>query len=181
MLTVEQVVAAHRTQLGTAFGASAKVFEGIEKLARLNLQAGRTTLEECAEAARALFKVTDPQEIVALQSAAFEPAAAKWTGYAGQVYAILAATGAELRQIVEQSTAEAQNNVVAAVEQALKNAPAGSENATAFVKSAFSAANTAFENLQSTVRQFSEAADAQVASVTEAAAERVAPRSKRAA
>src|SRR4029450_2118038 len=85
MLPVEQVTTAQKAQLGAAFGASAKVFEGIEKLARLNLQAGRATLEEGAEACGALLKITDPQELVALQSAAVEPTAAKWTGYAGQV------------------------------------------------------------------------------------------------
>jgi phasin family protein len=181
MLPVEQVATAQKAQLGAAFGAGAKVFEGIEKLARLNLQAGRATLEECAEACRAMLKITDPQELVALQSAAVEPTAAKWTGYAGQVYAIVAATGAELRQIAEQSAAEAQSNIVAAVDAALKNAPAGSENATTLVKSAFAAANTAFDNLQSTYRQLSEAADAQVETLTATAGQRVAPRSKRAA
>jgi len=120
--------------------------------------------------------MSDPQELVALQSAAVEPTAAKWTGYAGQVYAIIAATGAELRQLAEQNAAEAQNNVVSVVEAALKNAPAGSENATALVKSAFAAANTAFENLQTTYRQVSEAADAQVENFTQ----RAAPRGRRA-
>ena len=70
MLNVEQVVAAQKTQFGSAFGASAKVFEGFEKLARLNLQAGRATLDECAEACRAMLKMSDPQELIALQSAA---------------------------------------------------------------------------------------------------------------
>src|SRR4051812_14894922 len=120
MLTVEQVVAAQKTQLGNTFGASAAVFEGIEKLVRLNLLTSRTTLDECAEACRAVLKITDPQELVALQSAAVEPTAQKWTGYAGQVYAIVAGTGAQLRAIAEQNAAAAQSNVVSAVEAALK-------------------------------------------------------------
>jgi phasin family protein len=155
------------------------VFEGIEKLARLNLQAGRATLDECAEACRAMLKITAPQEFVALQVAAVEPVTAKWTGYAGQVYAIIAATGAELRQIAEQSAAEAQSNLASAVDATLKNTPAGSEQATAFVKSTFAAANTAFENLQNTYRQIGDVADAQVETMT-AAAQR-APRNRRAA
>jgi phasin family protein len=180
MLNVERVVAAQKTQLGTAFGAGATVFEGIEKLARLNLQAGRATLDECAEACRAMLKITDPQQFVALQSAALEPATAKWAGYAGQVYAIVAATGAELRQIAEQSATEAQNNIASALEATLKDSPAGSEQATAFVKSAFATVNAAFEKLQSTYRQMGEVADAQVETLT-AATQRSTPRSKRAA
>jgi len=167
MLTVEQLVAAQKTQLGTAFGASAMVFEGGEKLVRLNLQTARVTFDEYAEACRAVLKVTHPQELLALQSAAVEPTAAKWSGYAGQVYAIVAATGAQLRALAEQNAAEAQGNVVSAVEAALKNAPAGNDNASAFVKQAFAAANTAFENLQSTYRQMTDAADAQVETMTQ--------------
>jgi phasin family protein len=167
MLTVEQVVAAQKTQLGTAFGASATVFEGVEKLVRLNMQTARATLDEFAEATRAVLTVTHPQELLALQSAAVEPATAKWAGYAGQVYAIVAATGAQLRALAEQNAAEAQGKVVSAVEEALKNSPPGSDNASAFVKQAFAAANTAFENLQTTYRQMTDAADAQVETITQ--------------
>jgi phasin family protein len=166
MLTVEQVAAAQKSSFGTLFGFSAKAIEGIEKLAQVNLQAGKATLDELAEASRAVLALKDPQDLVALQSAAVEPTAAKWAGYAGQVYAIVAATGAELRQLAEQGAAEAQQNLVAAIEGAFKNAPAGGENAAAFVKAAFAAANAAFDNLQTAAKQVSDAADAQVQTVT---------------
>jgi phasin family protein len=167
MLTVDQVVAAQKTQLGTAFGASATVFEGVEKIVRLNMQAARATLDEFTEATRAVLNVTHPQQLLALSSAAVEPTTAKWTGYAGQVYAIVAATGAQLRALAEQTAAEAQGNLVSAVEEAMKNAPSGSEGATAFVKQAFTTANNAFENMQSTVRQMTDAADAQVETISQ--------------
>ena len=166
MLTVEQVLAAQKSNLGTLFGFGAKAVEGFEKLAQLNLQASRATLEELAEASRAVLALKDPQELVALQSAALEPTAAKWAGYAGQVYAIVAATGAELRQLAEQRAAEAQQNLVAVVESTLKNVPGGSENAAAIMKTAFAAANAAFDNVQTAVKQVSDAADAQVQTMT---------------
>ncbi|HEX6363429.1 MAG TPA: TIGR01841 family phasin [Albitalea sp.] len=169
MLTVEQVLSVQKTQLGNAFGASAKVVEGVEKLARLNLETGRATLDQCADACRAMLGMSDPQQLVALQTAALEPTAAKWTGYAGQVYAIVAATGAELRQIAEQSASEAQSTVLSALEAVLANTPAGSDNATAMVRQAFEAANNAFQNVQSAWRQAGEAADAQVETLTAAA------------
>jgi phasin family protein len=166
MLTVDQVVNAQKSQLGNAFGASAKVFEGVEQLARLNLQATRSTLDQWADACRAVLNVSEPQQLLALHAATVEPLAAKWTGYAGQVYAIVAATGAELRQLAEQTANDAQSQVVSAVEAALANAPAGSEGATAIVKSAFAAANSAFQNAQEAWRQAGQVADAQVETVT---------------
>lgn len=161
MLTLDQVLSAQKTQLGNAFGAGAKVVEGVEKLARLNLETGRTTLEQVADACRAVLTMSEPQQFAAMQAAALEPAAAKWTGYAGQVYGIVAATGAELRQIAEQSAEEARSSVLAALEAMLANAPAGSENATAMVRSAFDAANGALQSAQGVWRQAGEAADAQ--------------------
>ena len=166
MLNVEHILNAQKSQIGTAFVASAKVFEGVEQLARLNLQAGKSTLDQCAEACRAVLGMSDPQQLVVLQAATVEPTAAKWTGYAGQVYAIMAATGAELRQLAEQNANEVQGQVVSAVEAALANAPAGSEGATALVKTAFAACNSAFQNAQEAWRQAGQAADAQVESMT---------------
>jgi phasin family protein len=169
MLTVDQVLSTQKAQLGNAFGAGAKVFEGVEKLARLNLDTGRTTLEQCADACRAVLSLSEPQQLAALQVAAFEPTTARWLGYAGQVYAIVAATGAELRQIAEQSAAEAQGGVVAAMETVFANAPAGSEGATAMMRTAFEATQSAFQNAQAVWRQAGEAADAQVDTMTAAA------------
>jgi phasin family protein len=166
MLTVEQVINARKLQFGNVFGASAKVFEGVEQLARLNLQAGRTALDQCAEACRAMLNPSDPQQLFALQVAAIEPAAARWTGYAGQVCAIVAATNAQLRQLAEQSASDVQEQVASAFEAVLANAPAGSEGAAAMAKSAFAAANTAFQNAQEAWRQAGEAADAQVETMT---------------
>src|SRR5438132_13143635 len=48
MLTVEQLVAAQKAQLGNLFGVTAKAYEGLEKLVELNLQAGKSKLSDVA-------------------------------------------------------------------------------------------------------------------------------------
>ena len=44
--TPEQVLAAHKANVETLFGLTAKAFEGVEKLVELNLQVAKTTLSE---------------------------------------------------------------------------------------------------------------------------------------
>jgi hypothetical protein len=52
------------------------------------------------------------------------------------------------------------------VETASKSAPAGSEGAVAAIKSAIAAANSAFGNMNTVAKQFSDAAQANIASMT---------------
>jgi hypothetical protein len=69
-------------------------------------------------------------------------------------------------KVVEAQVAELQKNVLAAVDTALKSAPAGSENAVALVKSSVAAASNAFDSVQKAAKQAAEAAEANFKRVT---------------
>ena len=177
MLTVEQVVAAQKAQLGNLFGITAKAYEGLEKLVELNLLAGKSALSEAAEASSAALSIKDPQGIFALQTTAVQPSAEKLAAYGRQVYDIVSATNAEVAQIVESAAAEAQRAFASSFEVAFKNAPAGSENAVAFVKQAVAAANSAYESVQKAMKQAAEATEANMQAATSTATK--ATRAKR--
>jgi uncharacterized protein YegP (UPF0339 family) len=76
------------------------------------------------------------------------------------VYEIAASTGAEVSRVAEATSAEAQAKFMSIVDTAVKNAPAGTENAVALVKSAVAAANNAIESVQKAAKQAAEVADA---------------------
>jgi uncharacterized protein YegP (UPF0339 family) len=65
------------------------------------------------------------------------------------------------------------------VDTAVKNAPAGTENAVALVKSAVAAANNAFESVQKATKQAAEVADANFQAMSSTAVR--ATKAKRAA
>ena len=69
----------------------------------------------------------------------------------------------------EAQLAEIQKSFAAAVDGALKNAPAGSESATALVKSAITAANNAYESVHKAAKQAAEFTEAGVSAATSAA------------
>ena len=182
MLTVEQVITAQKASLGNIFGVSARAYEGFEKLVELNLQAGKASLAEAADTARAALAAKDAQEIVALQTSAVQPSVDKLAAYGRQAYDIVAATNADIGKIAEETIAEAQKTFAASFEQAVKNAPAGTENAVTFLQSAVAAANSAYESVQKAVKQAADVAEANVEAVAATATKAAgAARSKRAA
>jgi phasin family protein len=180
MITAEQIAAAHKANIETLLGLTSKAFEGVEKLVELNLQVARAALEEAGETTKAALSVKDAQELLALQAGLLQPAAEKAASYGRHVYDITSGTQAEVAKVAEAQVTEAQRKLTALVETAVKNAPAGTENAVALVKSAVAAANNAIESVQKAAKQASSVAEANfqavAATATKAAA---APRARR--
>jgi len=179
MITVEQIVNTQKSSVDTLFGLTGKAFEGIEKLIELNLSAAKTAMAEAAQTTQAALSVKDAQELMALQSSLLQPAAEKAAAYSRYVYEIAASTGAEVTRVAEATTSEAQAKFMSIVDTAVKNAPAGTENAVALVKSAVAAANNAFESVQKATKQAAEVADANFQAMSSTAVR--ATKAKRAA
>ena len=160
MLTAEQIVSAHKSNVETFFGLSGLAFDGVEKLIELNTMVAKSALGEAAATIQAALSVKDAQEMLALHAGLLQPAAEKAASYGRQVYEIAAATGAEVGRVAEATAADAQAKFLSVVDNAVKNAPAGTENAVALVKAAVAAANNAFESVQKAGKQAAEVADA---------------------
>lgn len=169
MLTAEQVLAAHKANVETLFGLTHKAFEGVEKLVELNLQATKAALAESANNTQTLLSVKDAQELLSFQAGLLQPLAEKTAAYSRHLYDIAAGTGAEFGKVAEAQTAEAQAKFISLVDNAAKNAPAGSETAVAVMKSAVSAANNAIESVQKAVKQATEMAESNFNTVTASA------------
>ena len=183
MMTVEQIVNVQKSNVETLFGLTGTAFEGIEKLVELNLQVAKSAIADAAANTKAALSVKDAQELMALQAGLLQPAAEKAAAYSRHLYDIAASTNAEVTKVAEATASEAQAKFMAVVDSAVKNAPAGSENAVALVKSAVAAASNAFEGVQKAVKQASDVAEAnfQAISTSAAKATQVATKSKRAA
>jgi phasin family protein len=186
-LTAEQIAAANKANVETMLELSQKAFAGVEKFVELNLQAAKASLEESAEHAKALLSAKDAQEVMALQASLIQPTSEKAVSYGRQVYEIAQSMQAEVAKLAEAQLAGAQEKFGTMVEGALKNAPAGSENAAALVRSAMSAANNAYESVQKAAKQAAGVAEANFQAMTQTAANaakaaaQTAPKPRRAA
>jgi phasin family protein len=169
MLTAEQIVAAQKANIETIFGLTQKAFEGVEKLVELNVQATKAALSESANSTQAMLSVKDAQELLTLQASLMQPLAEKTVAYSRHLYDIASGTSAEFGKAAEAQATDAQKKFMSVVDNASKNAPAGSETAVAVMKSAVSAANNAMESVQKAVKQATEMAEANFNSVTSSA------------
>jgi phasin family protein len=167
--TPDQLMAAQKANVETLFGLTQKAFEGMEKLVELNLQVAKTSLAELADTTKAALSVKDAQELLALQAGMLQPAAEKAAAYGRHLYEIVAATNAEVSKATEATVADSQKKVLSLVDNAVKNAPAGTENAVALVRSAITAANNAYETAQKAAKQAAEVAEANFQAVTNTA------------
>lgn len=170
VLTVEQVVATQKANLETLFGLTNKAFEGVEKIVELNLTASKASLSEAAGHAQSILSVKDVQELIALQSGLLQPMAEKTAAYSRHLYDIASSTSAEFTKVAEEQAADAQSKLAGMVDNAAKNAPAGSEAAVAILKSSMAAATNALESVQKAVKQATEVAEANVQAVVATAA-----------
>jgi phasin family protein len=139
-----------------------RAFESVEKVIDLNMNVAKASLEESAANVQQLLSAKDPQEFFSLSAAQAQPTAEKALSYGRHLAGIASSTQAEFTKAAEAQIAETNRKVLALVEEVSKSAPAGTENAVAFVKSAIGSANAGYEQLSKTTKQAVEAFETNV-------------------
>lgn len=175
MTTPENLMKMHAEAVKASGAAANKTLEGFQKLAALNLQTAKATLEESSEQIRALLAAKDAKALTELVTSFAQPAPEKFTAYAKAVYAITREANSDLTAMVEKQIADSNRQLAEAVEALAKNAPAGSEGTVNFIRQALAAAQAAYEQVNTATRQFVQMAEANV----EGAAKAAAPRAKK--
>ena len=143
-------------------------FDGIERLALLNLAAARSVFEATLSNVTTLLGAKDVQSFVSIHKELSAPSLEKGMEYSRNVIAIASETKDKIAKEVESHVAETNAKVSGLVEKALESAPAGSEVAVAAVKTAIKTANEAYEGLNKAAKQAAEVAEASVAAATSA-------------
>lgn len=164
----EQFVALHRQSLESAQAIAVASFTGFEKLAQLNVQAAKTSVEESVQRGMSLLETRDVKALADTYSESAQPSGEKLTAYARHVYEIASETGAEIAKVVEKQLSESSRQLTASIEAMAKNSPVGSEGVVTLVKSAVTAANATWDQVNKASRQVVEMTEANVANATNA-------------
>jgi phasin family protein len=181
LTTPDQLVAMHKVMIDSLQAVALKSVEGFERLAELNMAAAKSTMEESAEQVKALLEIKDPKAFADMAMGSAQPAADKATAYAKHVYEITSETNGEIARIVEKQFAEGNKQLYATIDVLAKNAPAGSEGVVSFVKSAVSAANTAYDQVNNATKRVVELTEANMAAAAKTTATGAARAAKKAA
>jgi len=172
--TNDQFAAANSAAVNSFLTIANTSLASAERLAALNLNTAREMIGETSSAISALMAAKDSQALIALQTTLAKPALERAMSYSRSVYEIISQSSNGLSQIVEGQTTEMKKNFNAALEQTLKNAPAGSEAVVTAVKSALAAADSAYDNMTKAAKQATQTIEANVASANAATAKLIA-------
>lgn len=140
-------------------------FGGMEQLAALNLNAARTLLEQTAANSRALLAAGDVDVLRSIQASLAKADPDTLIDYSRRVYTIANQTREALSDVVDSQVSELNASLGSRLEQAVKTAPAGTDLAFNALRSALSAANTAYDTMSKAAKQANEIAEANLAAV----------------
>ena len=155
--TQEQFIAMNKANLETALRFAGVALDGAERLIELQLKTAKSALAGGIQSARALSSIRDLDQLAALKDTVVQPSFEQATAYAKEVYDVATETQADLSKLVEEQVSEFNKQVITALDQIVKTAPAGSEVGIAAMKQTLAAVNSGFDNLTKVAKQFGEA------------------------
>ena len=176
MFKIDQFSAANEAAINQFTYFAQLSLANVERFAELSLGAARESVEQATAHAQSLAGAKDVHEVIAINSAAVEPALKRAYAYSRTAYETAAATNDEVKRVLEQNTAQLNKAAIAALEEALKYAPAGSETVVGNLKTAIAAAQSAYDNLAAINKQIYDTVEQNVATV-QAATKRTTKRS----
>jgi len=170
----EKIAALNNKRVETALQVAQMVFDSIEKLTRLNIEAAKVLFQEGVAGAATLASVTDVEQLNKWRDGQARAAAGKILGYSHNVYEIAFSAQADIGELLEQSLLESGQEVRDWVEVALKSSPGGqSEVAAAAATAAMVNAQAMIEGISKAAKQVAGYADANVRAAATATAEAV--------
>jgi phasin family protein len=153
MFKIDQLTAANEAAINQFTYFAQLSLANVERFTELGLGAARESVAQATAHAQSLAGAKDVQEVIALNSAALEPVMKRAYAYSRTAYETAAETNDEVKRVFEKQTAELNRAAVAALEEAFKYAPAGSESVVDNVKTAIAAAQSAYNNIASINKQ----------------------------
>ena len=153
MFKIDQFTAANEAAINQFAYFSQLTLANVERFAELSLGAARESVEQATAHAQSLAGAKDVHEVIAINSAAVEPVLKRAYAYSRTAYDTAAETNNEVKRVFEKQAAEYNRAAVAALEEAFKYAPAGSETVIENVKTAIAAAQRAYNNVAAINKQ----------------------------
>jgi phasin family protein len=149
MLKIDTFTAANEAAIEQFTQLAQLSLANAQRFAEIGLGAARESVEQAAAHAQSLAGAKDVHEVIALNSAALEPVMKRAYAYSRTAYETAADANAEVKKAFEKQTVEFNRAATAALEEAFKYAPTGSEAMVENMKSAVAAAQAAYGNLAS--------------------------------
>ena len=165
-INLEQFAASNKATVDSLLAVANTALATAERIAALNLNAARTSLDDSSSAAKAILEVKNPGDAAALKSSILEPAVAKAADYSRSLFEISTESQQQFAKMLEGQFTDFQKQVATIAEQAAKAAPAGTEPFVAAMQSAINSANNAFKGMTAMAKEINEKVQSNVVAAT---------------
>ncbi|WP_395067955.1 TIGR01841 family phasin [Paraburkholderia silvatlantica] len=172
--TPEQFRANYQAGVAAFFALTKPVFEGMQAVIDLNVQASKAAIAESEATLKGALESGNPAVFLTQQIGASQQAAAKAMSYGRHLVDIATTTQNEWIQAAQVQSGEQEQRFKAFSAGLTQNAPVGAESFVAAMNSTFAAVNNAAETLRGVTRQAIETAQSGFQNVV-ASAQEVAP------
>ena len=176
---LEQVAAAQKASAEVMTSIMRTAFEGMEKLAALNMTASREFFNASVANAQQLMSAKDAQELAKINSNVAQPNVQKMMDYSRSVYDLVTELQQQITSVMDSQYNSFAKNASATIAKTSAQAPVGGDVFAAAMKSMLDATNQAFGNMQSMAKQMTEIADANIQAASSATAKAVGAAAKK--
>lgn len=167
---ISEIAALNKTSLDAALDVALVLGAGLDKVARLQLEAGRSLLREAAEAGRSFAWGGSLAELAPKPGLVAAASIDKAVGYSRNLYDIAAGTSVQLLELFSTASADLRKRWLSVAEGMSESIAMGRNGPTsAAFKSAASATDAIVEGLTKTARQSIELAESTLKAAASAA------------
>jgi len=164
----EQVAAAQKANAEVVVALMRTSFEGMQRLAELNMAATRDFFNNSVSSANTLLAAKDVNDVTALNQQLAKPGVDKMMDYSRKVYDLVAQMQKDVTAVMESQYSQFQKDANSAISKT-KAAPVGGDVFAAAMKTMLDQTNKAFEGMNAVARQMAEIAETNIQTATTAA------------
>lgn len=179
-LNIEQLNAAQKANAEVMTQLMRTAFEGMQKLAELNMAATRDFFNTTVANANTLLSVKDVNDAAKVNEALVKPNLDKLMGYSRSVYELIAEMQKEVTSVMELQYSQFAKDASSAIDKT-KSAPIAGDVFAAAMKSMLEATNNAYSTMTSMTKQLSDIAEANIHAASTATSKAVGAATKAAA
>lgn len=173
----EQMTAAQKANAEVVMALMRTSFEGMQRLAELNMAATREFFNNSVSRANTLLAAKDVNEMAALNQQLAAPNFDKAMEYSRSVYDLVAQMQKDMTSVMEAQYSQFKKGASEAIDKS-RGAPVGGDVFAAAMKTMLEQTNKAFEGMNAVARQMTEIADANMKAANAATSKAVSAAAK---
>lgn len=169
----EQMTAAQKANAEVVMAIMRTSFEGMQRLAELNMAATREFFNTSVANANTLMSAKDINDVAQINQTLSAPNLEKAMDYSRKVYDLVAQMQKDMTAVMESQYTQFSKNAASAIDKTKATTPVGGDVFAAAMSSMLDATNKAFGSMTAMAKQMSDLADANLQAATSATAKAV--------